>query len=80
MPMAAVKSEMSHAESQPNAAQCWERDELEIIQEFQRKHNIVLSRVQLEGLANLLRGVDVLSIWATGRGKGLVYQLVAHIL
>ena len=80
MPMAAVKSEMSQAESQPSATQRLERDELEMIQEFQRKHDIVVSRVQLEAVANLLRGVDVLSIWATGTGKSLVFQLVAHIL
>ena len=69
MPMAAMKSEMSQTESQPSATQRLERDQLEMIQEFQRKHDIVLSRVQLEAVANLLRGVDVLSIWATGTGK-----------
>ena len=80
MPMAAVKSEMSQAESQPSATQRLERDELEMIQEFQRKHDILLSRVQLEAVANLLRGVDVLSIWATGTGKSLVFQLMAYTL
>ena len=80
MPMAAMKSEMSQAESEPSTTQRLGRDELEVIQEFQRKHNIVLSRVQLEAVANLLRGVDVLSMWATGTGKSLVFQLVAHIL
>ena len=80
MPMAAVKSEMSQAESPPRATQRLERDELEMIQGFQRIRDIVLSKVHLEAVANLLRGVDVLSIWATGTGKSLVFQLVAHIL
>ena len=48
LPMAAVKPKMSKAESHRNATQRLEHDELETIQGFQRKHDIVLSRCGLK--------------------------------
>ena len=65
VPLVEVNSETSQAESLGNATSRLADDELRTIEVFQREHDIMLSKVQLEAVAYLLHGLDVVSMWAT---------------